>query len=154
MHGLITTTGVTPAFVIPAHQMSIAQLAHRISYVMVRSTPLLASARARAAMLASDRARAAMPTSVSYLNMSRRLVRWMKQVHLPRTPLRMRYVRLVHAHHVLESSCSHVNLISAMQVLLAGWVHEQEGVEHSSYCQHLWGAIAHVKTLIAYHCVE
>jgi hypothetical protein len=32
----------------------------------------------------------------SYLNMSRRLVRWMKRVHLPITPLRMRYVRLVH----------------------------------------------------------
>ena len=33
----------------------------------------------------------------SYINLSRRLVRWMKQIHLPRTNLRMRYVRLVHA---------------------------------------------------------
>ena len=33
----------------------------------------------------------------SYLNMSRRLVRWMKRVHLPITPLRMRYVlSLIH----------------------------------------------------------
>jgi len=110
--------------------------------VMVRSTPGLASARARAFM----------PSGMSYLNMSRRLVRWMKEVQLPRTHLRMRYVRLVHAHHVLESSCSHVNLISAMQVLLAGWVHDEEDHENSGYNVHLRGQIAHVKGLIAYHC--
>ena len=42
----------------------------------------------------------------SYINVSRRLVRWMKQIQLPRTALRMRYVRLIHAYHVLDGSCS------------------------------------------------
>ncbi len=46
--------------------------------------------------------------SASYLNVSRCLVRWMKQVRLPRTRLRMRCVRLVHAYHVLAGTCSHL----------------------------------------------
>ena len=41
----------------------------------------------------------------SYINMSRRLVRWMNRIRLPLTALRMRYVRLIHAYHVLDESC-------------------------------------------------
>jgi hypothetical protein len=58
----------------------------------------------------------------SYLNLSRRLLRWMKLIRLPRTHLRMRYVRLVHAYHVLDGSCSHISLIDAMATLLVGWI--------------------------------
>jgi hypothetical protein len=68
-----------------------------------------------------------------YLNLSRRLVRWMEQIHLPRTHLRMRYVRLVHAFHVLDGSCWHVNLINAIQRMLVGWVAVDEGENRSSY---------------------
>ena len=87
----------------------------------------------------------------SYLNVSRRLVRWMKQIHLPRTHLRMRYVRLVHAFHVLDGSCSHVNLINAMETLIAGWVAVDEGDRLSEYsirlraqCQELQEAIVRI----------
>ena len=87
----------------------------------------------------------------SYLNLSRRLVRWMKQIHLPRTNLRMRYVRLVHAFHVLDGSCSHINLINAMETLLAGWVAVDEGDGLSEYsirllaqCQELQQAIVRI----------
>ena len=73
----------------------------------------------------------------SYLNLSRRLLRWMKQIHLPRTHLRMRYVRLVHAYHVLDGSCSHISLIDAMATLLVGWVAVDEGDNLSSYCVRL-----------------
>jgi hypothetical protein len=61
----------------------------------------------------------------------------MKQIHLPRTNLRMRYVRLVHAFHVLDGSCSHVNLINAMETLLAGWVAVDEGDRLSEYSTRL-----------------
>jgi hypothetical protein len=57
----------------------------------------------------------------------------MKQIHLPRTHLRMRYVRLVHAYHVLDGSCSHISLIDAMATLLVGWVAVDEGENRSSY---------------------
>ena len=87
----------------------------------------------------------------SYLNVSRRLVRWMKQIHLPRTNLRMRYVRLVHAFHVLHGSCSHMNLINAMETMLTGWVAVDEGDALSSYsirllaeCQELQDAILRI----------
>jgi hypothetical protein len=87
----------------------------------------------------------------SYLNISRRLLRWMKQIHLPRTNLRMRYVRLVHAFHVLDGSCSHVNLINAMETLIAGWVAVDEGDRLSEYsirlraqCQELQEAIVRI----------
>jgi hypothetical protein len=36
--------------------------------------------------------------------MSRRLVRWMKQIRLPRTALRLRHVRSFHALQVLDES--------------------------------------------------
>ena len=62
----------------------------------------------------------------SYLNMSRRLVRWMKHIHMPCTRLRLRYIRMVHAKHVLMGSCTHDNLIYAMQTLLAGWARTEE----------------------------
>ena len=39
---------------------------------------------------------------VGYLNLSRLLLRWMEQIHLPRSAIRMRYVHLVHAYHVLD----------------------------------------------------
>ena len=49
----------------------------------------------------------------------------------------MRYVRLVHAFHVLDGSCSHVNLINAMETLLAGWVAVDEGDRLSEYSTRL-----------------
>jgi hypothetical protein len=49
----------------------------------------------------------------------------------------MRYVRLVHAFHVLDGSCSHVNLINAMETLLAGWVAVDEGDWLSEYSTRL-----------------
>ena len=64
---------------------------------------------------------------VSYLNLSRRLVRWMKQIQLPRSPIRMRYVRLLHAYHVMDGSCDHDAVITGMQTLLAGYVSVDEG---------------------------
>ena len=73
----------------------------------------------------------------SYLNLSRRLLRWMKLIRLPRTHLRMRYVRLVHAYHVLDGSCSHISLIDAMATLLVGWVAVDEGNNLSPYCVRL-----------------
>ena len=65
-------------------------------------------------------------TMHSYLYLSRRLVRWMKQIHMPCTALRLRYVRMVHAKHVLMGSCTHDNLIYAMQTLLEGWARSEE----------------------------
>ena len=64
---------------------------------------------------------------VSYLNLSRRLVRWMKQIQLPRSAIRMRYVRLLHAYHVMGGSCDHDAVITGMQTLLAGYVSVDEG---------------------------
>jgi len=81
----------------------------------------------------------------SYINVSRRLVRWMKQIQLPRTALRMRYVRLIHAYHVLDGSCSHNALIDAMCTLLAGWVSVDEGDADSSYCRHLREVVAYLQ---------
>jgi hypothetical protein len=85
----------------------------------------------------------------SYLNMSRRLVRWMKRVHLPITPLRMRYVRLVHVYHILDNqSCSHHAMLDAKDTLLAGYVIEDEGDDRSSYCVLLCEAIAELQGFI------
>jgi hypothetical protein len=85
----------------------------------------------------------------SYLNVSRRLVRWMKRIHLPRTRLRMRYVRLVHAFHVLDGSCSHLSVIDAMQTLLVGWVAVDEGDGHSTNCIILREACTELQAAIA-----
>jgi hypothetical protein len=85
----------------------------------------------------------------SYLNMSRRLVRWMKRVHLPITPLRMRYVRLVHVYHILDNqSCSHHAMLDAKETLLAGYVIEDEDDDRSSYCVLLCEAIAELQGFI------
>ena len=65
----------------------------------------------------------------SYLNLSKLLVRWMKQIHLPRTEMRMQYVQMFHALHVLTGHCSHDILIEGMQTLLQGWVRSDEGDE-------------------------
>ena len=62
----------------------------------------------------------------SYLNLSKHLVRWMKQIHLPRTEMRMQYVQTFHALHVLTGDCSHDILIEGMQTLLQGWVRSDE----------------------------
>ena len=62
----------------------------------------------------------------SYLNLSKLLVRWMKQIHLPRTEMRMQYVQMFHALHVLTGDCSHDILIEGMQTLLQGWVRSDE----------------------------
>ena len=61
----------------------------------------------------------------------------MKLIRLPRTHLRMRYVRLVHAYHVLDGSCSHISLIDAMATLLVGWVAVDEANDLSPYCVRL-----------------
>lgn len=84
----------------------------------------------------------------SYINLSRRLVRWMKQIRLPRTALRMCYVRMIHAYHVLDGSCSHEALVDAMGTLLAGLVWVDEGDDNSSYCRHLHEVIADLKQQI------
>jgi hypothetical protein len=85
---------------------------------------------------------------VSYLNLSRRLVRWMKQIQLPRSAIRMRYVRLVHAYHVLDGSCSHNALIYAMQTLLAGYVSVDEGDHSAQYYRLLREAIQELQELV------
>jgi hypothetical protein len=54
---------------------------------------------------------------------------------LPRSEIRMRYVRLVHAFHVLDGSCSHNALMHAMQTLLAGYVPVDEGDHSTQYYQ-------------------
>ena len=87
--------------------------------------------------------------SLSYLNLSRRLVRWMKNIQLPVTALRMRYVRLVHAFHVLGGSCSHDALIDAMQTLLNGWTRSDEGDESQPYYALLREAIVELEHGIA-----
>jgi hypothetical protein len=79
-------------------------------------------------------------TTPSYINLSRRLVRWMKQIRLPRTALRMRYIRAIHAYHVLDGSCSHLALINAMQALLAGYNAVDEG-QYGQYHVHLAEAL-------------
>jgi hypothetical protein len=87
-----------------------------------------------------------MPT---YINLSRRLVRWMKSIGLAVTPLRLRYVRKFHALHVLMGRCSHDCLIEGMQTLIANWVrtdedeHVRAGVD--SYQGRLTAAIADVQ---------
>lgn len=73
------------------------------------------------------RDRALFRATPSLINLSRRLVRWMKQIRLPCTALRMRYIRAIHAYHVLDGSCSHLALINAMQTLLAGYNAVDEG---------------------------
>ena len=83
-----------------------------------------------------------------YLNVSRRLVRWMQLIHLPRTRLRMRYVRLAHAFHVIDGSCSHMYVIHAMQTLLAGWLAVDEGDNFSSYCLQLREECAELQAAI------
>ena len=85
---------------------------------------------------------------MSYLNLSRRLVRWMKQIHLPRSEIRMRYVRLVHAYHVLDGSCSHNSLMHAMQTLLAGYVSVDEGDHSTQYYQVLGEAVQELQELV------
>jgi hypothetical protein len=81
---------------------------------------------------ARDRATYFRDRPTSYINLSRRLVRWMKQIRLPRTALRMRYISAIHAYHVLDGSCSHLALINAMQTLLAGY----NAVDEGQYAQY------------------
>jgi hypothetical protein len=40
---------------------------------------------------------------VRRINLSRRLVCWMDEIRMPRTALRIRYVRLVHVCHLLHA---------------------------------------------------
>ena len=87
-----------------------------------------------------------------YLNVSRRLVRWMQLIHLPRTRLRMRYVRLAHAFHVIDGSCSHMYVIHAMQTLLAGWLAVDEGDNFSSYCLQLCALFAELQACTLHRC--
>jgi hypothetical protein len=69
----------------------------------------------------------------------------MNRIRLPLTALRMRYVRLIHAYHVLDESCTHEALIDAMSTLLAGWVSVDEGDDNSTYCAHLSEVVADLK---------
>ena len=69
-----------------------------------------------------------------YLNLSGRLVRWMEQIQLPRSEIRMRYVRLLHAYHVMDGSCDYDAVITGMQTLLAGYVSVDEGDHSTQYC--------------------
>ena len=85
----------------------------------------------------------------SYLNLSRRLVRWLKNIQMARTALRMRYVRLFHAYQVLMGNCSHDALIDAMQMLLNGWSRSDEGDETQPYYALLREAIAELEQGIA-----
>jgi hypothetical protein len=85
---------------------------------------------------------------VSYINISRRLVRWMRQIGLPRTAMRMRYVRAVHAYHLLDGSCSRSSLIYAMQTLLAGYVSVDEGDHYAQYYRLLREAIQELQELV------
>lgn len=43
---------------------------------------------------------------VRRINLSRRLVCWMDEIRMPRTALRIRYVRLVHVCHLLDAKCA------------------------------------------------
>ena len=63
---------------------------------------------------------------VSYLNISRRLVRWMRRTRLPRTLLRMHYVRLLHCVCCMTGDCSRSNVMRGMQSLLNGWPDQHE----------------------------
>ncbi len=77
---------------------------------------------------------------VRRINLSRRLICWMDEIRMPRTALRMRYVKLVHIYHLSDDSCNFVALSDAMYTLLAGWVWVDEGdhsSSYSSYCRHL-----------------
>ena len=67
-----------------------------------------------------------------YLNLSRRLVRWMEQIQLPRSEIRMRYVRLLHAYHVMDDSCDYDAVITGM---LAGYVSVDEGDHSTQYAR-------------------
>jgi len=84
----------------------------------------------------------------SYLNLSRRLVRWMQQIQLPLSAIRMRYVRLFHAYHVMEGSCDNDAVITGMQTLLAGYVSVDEGDETTQYYQLLREAIQELQELV------
>lgn len=55
---------------------------------------------------------------VSRINLSRRLICWMDDIRMPRTALRMRYVRLVHILSLLHDTCNFVSLSDAMYTLL------------------------------------
>ena len=85
---------------------------------------------------------------MSYLNLSRRLVRWMKQIQLPRSPIRMRYVRLLHAYHVMDGSCDHDAVITGMQTLLAGYVSVDEGDYSTQYYRMLGEAVQELRELV------
>ena len=58
---------------------------------------------------------------VRRINLSLRLVCWMDEIRMPRTALRIRYVRLVHVFHLLDESCNFRALRDAMYTLLARW---------------------------------
>ena len=85
---------------------------------------------------------------VSRINLSRRLITWMDDIRMPRTALRMRYVRLVHVYHLLDDSCNFVALSDAMYTLLAGWTWVDEGNHSSSYCSALREACTTLNGLI------
>ena len=72
-----------------------------------------------------------------YLNVSRRLVRWMQLIHLPRT---------------IDGSCSHMYVIHAMQTLLAGWLAVDEGDNFSSYCLQLREECAELQACTLHRC--
>jgi len=56
-----------------------------------------------------------------YLNITRRLERWMKQTKLPRTPLRKRYVRALHCICLMTEDCSRRHVLLGMQKLMDGF---------------------------------
>ena len=81
---------------------------------------------------------------VSRINLSRRLIRWMDEICMPRTALRMHYVKLVHIYH----SCNFIALSDAMYTLLTGLVWVDEGDHSSSYCSHLHEACSMLNGII------
>jgi len=85
---------------------------------------------------------------MSDLNLSRRLVRWMEQIQLPRSEIRMRYVRLLHAYHVMDGSCDYDAVITGMQTLLAGYVSVDEGDHSTQYYQVLGEAVQELQELV------
>ena len=74
---------------------------------------------------------------VSRINLSRRLICWMDGICMPRTALRMHYVKLVHIYHLLDESCNFIALSDAMYTVLAELVWVDEGYHSSSYLRHL-----------------
>ena len=72
----------------------------------------------------------------------------MDEICMPRTALRMHYVKLVHIYHLLDESCNFIALSDAMYTLLTGLVWVDEGDHSSSYCSHLHEACTMLNGMI------